>query len=124
MFVSLHFNVCQVGPCNAALSPKCTDISYYPPLLRIWFSSLLIPEGLFRLVGTDQPFLFYAHSLDSLLLALVTDLPGLLLAVLGVAVHLGFLGRVFVSNSQIFLDSQWQDGKMLENFSQYLWTSV
>merc|ERR1719153_661805 len=33
-----------------------------------------------------------AHWLDSLLLALVADLPGLLLAVLGVAVLLGLLG--------------------------------
>merc|ERR1719466_584739 len=43
---------------------------------------------------------------------------------------LAFLGRVFISNSQIFLGSKWQfcfstgKGKMLENFSQYLWTSV
>ena len=53
---------------------------------------VLVPAGLLRLVGTDQPLLFLTHRLDGLLLALVTDLPGLLLAVLGVAVLLGFLG--------------------------------
>merc|ERR1719186_2429349 len=43
---------------------------------------------------------------------------------------LAFFGRVFISNSQIFLGSKWQfcfstgKGKMLENFSQNLWTSV
>merc|ERR1719186_447622 len=43
---------------------------------------------------------------------------------------LAFFGRVFISNSQIFLGSKWQfcfstgKGKMLENFSQYRWTSV
>merc|ERR1711942_628609 len=37
-----------------------------------------------------------------------------------------FLGRVFISSSQIFFGSKWQfcsstgKGKMLENFSQYL----
>merc|ERR1712179_518721 len=41
-----------------------------------------------------------------------------------------FFGRVFISSSQIFFGSKWQfcsstgKGKMLENFSQYLWTSV
>merc|ERR1711942_633109 len=53
---------------------------------------LLVIAGLDRLVGADQPFLDIAHRLDALLLALVTDLPGLFLAVLGVAVLLGLLG--------------------------------
>merc|ERR1719186_1461457 len=52
---------------------------------------ILIPARLLWLVGTDQSLLFLAHRLDCLLLALVTDLPGLLLAVLGVAVLLGLL---------------------------------
>merc|ERR1711887_316914 len=52
---------------------------------------VLVPACLLRLVSADQPFLLLAHRLDSLLLALVTDLPGLLLAVLGVAVLLGLL---------------------------------
>merc|ERR1719186_2528979 len=53
---------------------------------------LLVPASLLWLVGTDQSFLFLTHRLDGLLLALVTDLPGLLLAVLGIAVLLGFFG--------------------------------
>merc|ERR1719427_1180513 len=52
---------------------------------------ILVPACLLRLVATDQSFLFLAYRLDGLLLALVTDLPGLLLAVLGVAVLLGLL---------------------------------
>merc|ERR1719260_294390 len=48
--------------------------------------------GLHRLVGADQPLLGVAQGLDRLLLTLITDLPGLLLAVLGVAVFLGLLG--------------------------------
>ena len=52
---------------------------------------ILVPASLLWLVGTDQSFLLLAHRLDGLLLALVTDLPGLLLAVLGVAVLLGLL---------------------------------
>merc|ERR1712201_18336 len=51
-----------------------------------------VMAGLLRLVGTDQPLLGVAQGLDGFLLALVTDLPGLLLAVLGVAVLLGLLG--------------------------------
>merc|ERR1719233_1807745 len=42
-------------------------------------------------VDTLKTLLHVAHWLESLLLALVTDLPGLLLAVLGVAVLLGLL---------------------------------
>merc|ERR1719186_1196714 len=52
---------------------------------------VLVPACLLWFVATDQSFLFLAHRLDGLLLALVTDLPGLLLAVLGVAVLLGLL---------------------------------
>merc|ERR1719187_816171 len=47
--------------------------------------------GLHRLVGADQPLLGVAQRLDGLLLALVTDLPGLLLAIIGVAVLLSLL---------------------------------
>merc|ERR1711887_2195 len=47
--------------------------------------------GLHRLVGADQPPLGVAQGLDRFLLALIADLPGLLLAVLGVAVLLGLL---------------------------------
>merc|ERR1712013_746338 len=47
--------------------------------------------GLLRLVGADQPLLSVTQGLDAFLLALITDLPGLLFAVLGVAVLLGLL---------------------------------
>merc|ERR1719431_2552991 len=52
---------------------------------------ILLPARLLRLVATDQSLLFLTYRLDGLLLALVADLPGLLLAVLGVAVLLGLL---------------------------------
>merc|ERR1711982_265108 len=52
---------------------------------------ILIPASLLRLIGADQPVLHNTHWLQRLLLALVTDLPGLLLAVLSVAVLLGLL---------------------------------
>ena len=53
---------------------------------------ILVPAGLLRLIGTDQPVLHNTYWLQRLLLALVTDLPGLLLTVLGVAVLLSLLG--------------------------------
>ena len=52
---------------------------------------LLVPASLLRLVGADQPVLHNAYWLQGLLLTLVTDLPGLFLAVLRVAVLLGLL---------------------------------
>ena len=52
----------------------------------------LLAAALNRHVVADQSLLHVADRLDGLLLALVTDLPGLLLAVLGVAVLLGLLG--------------------------------
>merc|ERR1719209_479855 len=52
---------------------------------------VLVPACLHWFVGADQSFLLLAHRLDGLLFALVTYLPGLLLAVLGVAVLLGLL---------------------------------
>merc|ERR1719352_1150581 len=51
----------------------------------------LLPAALHRRVAADQPLLQVTDRLDGLLLALVADLPGLLLAVLGVAVLLGLL---------------------------------
>merc|ERR1719209_143749 len=53
---------------------------------------LLLPALLLRLVDTLQSRLHFTHWLEGLLLALVTDLPRLLLAVLGVAVLLCLLG--------------------------------
>merc|ERR1719470_43191 len=53
---------------------------------------LLGPDILHRLVHALKTWHRYAYRLEGLLLALVTDLPGLLLAVLGVAVLLGLLG--------------------------------
>merc|ERR1719425_165200 len=52
---------------------------------------VLVPACLLWFVGTDQSFLFLTNRLDSLLLALVADLPWLLFAVLGVTVLLGLL---------------------------------
>merc|ERR1719342_663717 len=52
---------------------------------------VLIPASLLGLVGADQPVLHNTYWLQRLLLTLITDLPGLLLAVLGVAVLLGLL---------------------------------
>merc|ERR1719427_1178608 len=52
---------------------------------------ILVPARLLWFVRTNQSFLLFAHRLDGLLLALITDLPGLLLAILGVAVLLGLL---------------------------------
>merc|ERR1719504_602039 len=51
----------------------------------------LLPAALHRSVAADQPLALVTDRLDGLLLALVTDLPGLLLAVLGVTVLLGLL---------------------------------
>merc|ERR1719320_1128656 len=53
---------------------------------------VLIPASLLGLVGADQPLLGVTQGLDGFLLTLITDLPGLLLAVLGVAVLLSLLG--------------------------------
>merc|ERR1711921_55282 len=47
--------------------------------------------GLHRLIGADQPLLGVAQGLDGFLLTLITNLPGLLLAVFGVAVLLSLL---------------------------------
>ena len=48
--------------------------------------------GLLGLVGAAQPLLGVTQRLDGFLLTLIADLPGLLLAVLGVAVLLCLLG--------------------------------
>ena len=53
---------------------------------------LLVRDLLHRLVHALKTWHRHAYRLEGLLLALVTDLPGLLLAVLGVAVLLGLLG--------------------------------
>merc|ERR1719184_92238 len=52
---------------------------------------LFVPRRLLGHVGTLETLLHVTHRLEGLLLALVTDLPGLLFAVLGVAVLLGLL---------------------------------
>merc|ERR1719209_67717 len=79
---------------------------------------VLVPACLLWLVATDQSFLLLAHRLDGLLLALVTDLPGLLLAVLGVAVLLGLLGAglhfkladfLWLKVAVLFLDREGED---------------
>ena len=57
---------------------------FYPPFV--------VPSVSVGLVGADHPLLLVAQWLD---VALVADLSGLLLAVLDVAVRLGFLGTSF-----------------------------
>merc|ERR1719244_1400404 len=69
-----------------------TDFLEFDLLNLVAVLLVLVHACFLRLVGTDQSFLLLAHWLDGFLLALVADLPGLLLAVLGVAVLLGLLG--------------------------------
>ena len=91
---------------------------------------VLLPAALLWFVSADQSLLHVTDRLDGLLLALVPDLPGLLLAVLGVAVHLGLLGWSLLLQLTDLLGLKWQfcsftvKGKLLDNFSQYLWKSV
>merc|ERR1719184_135575 len=53
---------------------------------------LFVPRRLLGHVGTLKTLLHVTNRLKGLLLALITDLPGLLLAVLGVTILLGLLG--------------------------------
>merc|ERR1719244_1301491 len=69
-----------------------TDFLEFDLLNLVAVLLVLVHACFLRLVGTDQSFLLLAHWLDGFLLALVADLPGLLLAVLGVAVLLRLLG--------------------------------
>merc|ERR1719209_666133 len=79
---------------------------------------VLVPACLHWFVGADQSFLLLAHRLDGLLFALVTYLPGLLLAVLGVAVLLGLLWAglhfkladfLWLKVAVLFLDREGED---------------
>merc|ERR1719369_373988 len=72
-----------------------TDFLEFDLLDLVAVLLILVPARFLWLVCTDQSFLLLAHRLDGLLLALVADLPGLLLAVLGVAVLLGLLRTGF-----------------------------
>ena len=65
---------------------------------------LLVSTGLLRLKGPDKSVLHHTYRLQRLLLALVTDLSALLLAVSGVAVLLSLLG---VSLYLHFADLLW-----------------
>merc|ERR1719244_1949901 len=69
-----------------------TDFLEFDLLNLVAVLLVLVHACFLRLVSTNQSFLLLANRLDGLLLALVADLPGLLLAVLGVAVLLGLLG--------------------------------
>merc|ERR1712201_28110 len=75
----------------ASIKLHVTDFLHHNFLDLVAILLLLVPTLLHRFVDTLLPCLHRAHRLESLLLALVTDLPGLLLAVLGVAVLLGLL---------------------------------
>merc|ERR1719312_1417137 len=76
----------------ASIKLHVTDFLHHNLLHLMAVLLLLVPTLLHRFVDTFLPCLHRADRLESLLLALVTDLPGLLLAVLGVAVLLSFLG--------------------------------
>merc|ERR1719312_1508848 len=82
-----------------------------------------VSAGLNRLVRADQPLLGVTQRLDAFLLALVTDLSGLLLAILGVAVllcllraslHLEFADLLRLEMAVLFLHWEGEDvGKLL-----------
>merc|ERR1711875_114648 len=84
---------------------------------------VLIPASLLGLVGADQPVLHNTYWHQRLLLALVTDLPGLLLAVLGVAVllsllwtslHLQLTDLLWFEVAVLLLHWKWEDvGELL-----------
>merc|ERR1712183_770364 len=63
------------------------DLLHLVAVLLVLILALLLGDVL-----AGKPLLHVAQRLDGLLLALIADLPGLLLAVLGVAVLLCFLG--------------------------------
>merc|ERR1719312_187163 len=76
----------------ASIKLHVTDFLHHNLLHLMAVLLLLVPTLLHGFVDTFLPCLHRADRLESLLLALVADLPGLLLAVLGVAVLLSFLG--------------------------------
>merc|ERR1719308_179320 len=75
----------------ASIKLHVTDLLHHNFLDLVTILLLLVLTLLHWFVDTFLPRLHRAHRLKSLLLALVTDLPGLLLAVLGVAVLLCLL---------------------------------
>merc|ERR1719312_335923 len=76
----------------ASIKLHVTDFLHHNLLDLMAVLLLLVPTLLHGFVDTFLPSLHRTDRLESLLLALVADLPGLLLAVLGVAVLLSFLG--------------------------------
>merc|ERR1719425_117250 len=84
---------------------------------------VLVPACLLWFVSADQSFLLLTNRLDGLLLALVADLPWLLLAVLGVTVLLGLLWAslhfkladfLWLEVAVLLLYREWEDvGKFL-----------
>merc|ERR1719312_1400071 len=76
----------------ASIKLHVTDFLHHNLLHLMAVLLLLVPTLLHGFVDTFLPCLHCADRLETLLLALVADLPGLLLAVLGVAVLLSFLG--------------------------------
>merc|ERR1719347_683110 len=76
----------------ASIKLHVTDFLHHNLLHLMAVLLLLVPTLLHGFVDTFLPCLHRTDRLESLLLALVADLPGLLLAVLGVAVLLSFLG--------------------------------
>merc|ERR1719308_399338 len=76
----------------ASIKLHVTNLLHHNFLDFVAVLLLLVPTLLHWFVNTFLPRLHRAHRLQSLLLALITDLPRLILAVLGVAVLLGLLG--------------------------------
>merc|ERR1719308_155978 len=75
----------------ASIKLHVTDLLHHNLLDLVAILLLLVLPLLHWFVDTFLPRFHRAHRLQSLLLALVTDLPGPLLAVLGVAVLFGLL---------------------------------
>merc|ERR1719308_208231 len=79
----------------ASIKLHVTDLLHHNFLDLVAILLLLVLTLLHWFVDTFLPRLHRAHRLQSFLLALVTDLPGLLIAVLGIAVLLGLLRASF-----------------------------
>merc|ERR1711862_921821 len=79
----------------ASIKLHVADFFHHNLLDLVAILLVLVLAFLHGFVHTFLPCLHRADRLQSLLFTLVTDLPGLLLAVLGVAVLLGFLGTSF-----------------------------
>merc|ERR1719167_1072917 len=102
---------------------QITDLLNYHSLDLMAVLLILLSTLFDWLIGTGQPLLHRALWLDRLFLALVTDLPGLLLAVFRIAVLLSFLGASLhlkfadflrLEVTVLFFHREWEDiGELL-----------